>query len=1459
MSSIDNRIVKMQLDNGQFTSAANSTMKTLSKLSESLKFKDGAKGLENITSKVKGVDMSGLSSAVDTVKERFSSLDVVAVTALVNITNSALNAGKKIISSLTLDPIMDGFREYETKMNAIQTIMTNTSSKGTTLDDINKALANLNEYSDKTIYNFAQMTDNIGKATAASVGLEDAVIFVKGLANVAAGFGVDDTAIAGATQQMTQALASGTIRLQDWMSMENRGMGGQMLQEALYKTAEEMGVYVDKSVPFRETLQQNWLSSDIFIKTMEKMANDESLINAATKVKTFTQLLDTMKESVGSGWAVTWETIIGDKDEATELFTSISEGFGKVMGSMADYRNESLKVWKEQGGRQAVLNGLKNIIESIGNVLGPVYEAFKKIIDPWNADRLISISKGFEKITEKLKITDKTAGLIKRTFEGVFSVFKLVGLIIKPIGSLFSGLAGSGGSLIDVFFSMTATLGDWIAKAVEFIESSGAIETAMSLMSKAGESVAYIISNVSEKGTEWFAKGVGLLETYVGKFSGVLKDLVVNASDKVDAIKTFVKEFNDAYKPLDTAKNFVVGVFKAIQNGLADFTNFVKTSVDNIRSFFDSIVNKVKDTNIQAIDFVNAGLFASLLVVVKKLIPLLKNFFTATGDFKDSAIGVLEELQGTLETYQKNLKADILQKIAISIGILAASIWALSKVDPDRLLPAVTALGASVVIITSAMWAFNKIDPKEFSKSASTITLLIGISISLNILASALNKLTDLKWDDILRGVVGLGAACVALLAVVKIIDGANINPSQGTGLLLISGSLYVLAGSMAILGNLKVDTILKSLTTLAAVFAGLSLFLNSTKGIQNSVKIAASLIPLTTSLLILAGVLAIFGNMNIDTLKQGFLVLAVALTELSLFTNSMKGFNGNMTSIGAGLLLLSGALLLLTGVLQILGKMDLKVLGQGLVTMATSLGILAVTLNLMPKNTIGIATGLLILSGAMLVLSGAMKSFGEMSWESICKSLLMMVGIMVSFAGASILLAPAIPIMTSMALGLSALGLAAGLVGGALMLLSVGITMLSGSVVGAGISITAALMSLATVIPVMAAAIALGLVSFITILGYNAAAIERALTQLLTALINVVIANIPLFIEAVTTFISEVIVALETLTPQLVEAVFNVLVSILTTLNENLPTIVNLVNDTLLNLILMVLNNLAASIPQIASAITDVIVAIINAISTNVPRVVNAIFDLVINIVNGLSNAVSEKMPQVRQAMKGLVKAIIDELKACIKDAVTVGGDIMTGLKNGITNGLSKVKEAAKNVAKSALDAAKNLLGINSPSRAFMEVGRWSDEGMAKGLTKYSGLVEDAASDTAEGALSGMQKALSAVDSLVSDNMNSSPVIRPVLDLSEIQNGRSTMDGIMSGGYSMNTTMNAARQVSSGLLSRMSILDGNKPKEEANPTNSSNTIMNTFNITGDNPRAIAEEVSKIIQKQVERKSAVWA
>ena len=97
--------------------------------------------------------MSPLTNAVETVRVRFSALEVMAITALQNITNSALAAGKNLVSAFTVDPIKSGFEEYETQINAVQTILANTSSKGTTLDQVNNALDELNHYADMTIYN----------------------------------------------------------------------------------------------------------------------------------------------------------------------------------------------------------------------------------------------------------------------------------------------------------------------------------------------------------------------------------------------------------------------------------------------------------------------------------------------------------------------------------------------------------------------------------------------------------------------------------------------------------------------------------------------------------------------------------------------------------------------------------------------------------------------------------------------------------------------------------------------------------------------------------------------------------------------------------------------------------------------------------------------------------------------------------------------------------------------------------------------------------------------------------------------------------------------------------------------------------------------------------------------------------------------------------------------------------
>ena len=367
--TIDERVVSMQFDNRQFESNVRTSLGTLDKLKQSLNLKGASDGLDRVRTAAQKCDFSPLGKAVDTVKIKFSALEVMAVTAISNITNSAVNAGKRITKALTIDPVKTGLSEYETQINAVQTILANTQSKGTTLDQVNAALDELNRYADMTIYNFTEMTRNIGTFTAAGVDLETSVAAIKGIANLAAVSGSTSQQAATAMYQLSQALSSGTVKLMDWNSVVNAGMGGQVFQDALKETARVHGIAIDamikKNGSFRETLQEGWLTSEILLETLQKFTGDlseeqlksmgyteaqikeiiklgETANDAATKVKTFTQLMDTLKEAVQSGWAQSWELIIGDFEQAKELWTGVSDVLNEIIGKSADKRNNIL-------------------------------------------------------------------------------------------------------------------------------------------------------------------------------------------------------------------------------------------------------------------------------------------------------------------------------------------------------------------------------------------------------------------------------------------------------------------------------------------------------------------------------------------------------------------------------------------------------------------------------------------------------------------------------------------------------------------------------------------------------------------------------------------------------------------------------------------------------------------------------------------------------------------------------------------------------------------------------------------------------------------------------------------------------------------------------------------------------------------------------------------------------------
>lgn len=378
-TTVDSRVVEMKFDNRHFESNVSTTMSTLDKLKQRLNLTGASKGLENVGAAAKNIKLGGLGSAAETVGLKFNAMYTMADQALRNITNRVQQTAENMIKAFTIDPVKTGFQEYETQINAVQTILANTQSKGTTLEDVNAALDELNAYADKTIYNFTEMTRNIGTFTAAGTDLDTSVKAIQGIANLAAVSGSTSQQASTAMYQLSQALSAGTVKLMDWNSVVNAGMGGQVFQDALKETARVHGIAIDQMIEeqgsFRETLSEGWITSEILTETLEKFtmntegateaeiaANRERLksigyteeqieaifklgntaTNAATKVKTWTQLWDTLKEAAQSGWTQTWELIIGDFEQAKALFTKISDTIGNFINKMSETRNKIL-------------------------------------------------------------------------------------------------------------------------------------------------------------------------------------------------------------------------------------------------------------------------------------------------------------------------------------------------------------------------------------------------------------------------------------------------------------------------------------------------------------------------------------------------------------------------------------------------------------------------------------------------------------------------------------------------------------------------------------------------------------------------------------------------------------------------------------------------------------------------------------------------------------------------------------------------------------------------------------------------------------------------------------------------------------------------------------------------------------------------------------------------------------
>lgn len=1027
---IDKRVVEMAFDNASFEKNAKATIKTLDKLEKSLDLEGSSRALELFQKRTNSLSLSKISSSLDEITSKFSTLGIVGITALTRLTNKAIDTGKKMVEALTIEPVSTGLQEYETQIGAIQTILANTKSKGSSLNDVNKALDELNRYADLTIYNFTEMTRNIGTFTAAGIGLEDSVKAIKGIANLGAISGSRSQQVSTAMYQLSQALAAGTVKLMDWNSVVNAGMGGEIFQESLKETARVHGINVDamiaKQGSFRESLQEGWITSEILIETLQKFTGDlsdeqlraigyteeqiegikdlaKTATDAATKVKTFTQLFDVLKETAQSGWTGSWENIIGNFEEAQQTLTNISYVFQNLIETSSNARNELLSGWKDLGGRTALVEAFVATFNTLASVVVPVKRAFDDIFPPMTSRRLYDLTIRLRNFIKGLQLTNAQGEKLRRSLRGLFAVLDigvtLFSSVLTPALRLFTYIVGgSSDSVLD----FTGNIGDMLVAFRNWIKSNNIVLRGVNKL------VDYLILGIkymklfysAVKESQIVQTVFGKIITYLLEAGLAVQDFGLSAYGFITGLITGIRQI-DATTKISSVSDFIKAMVLSIQNGTASIGVFATDIQNKIGDAVDFIIKKF--ASIRPEHIATAGFILGLIIILKT-IKQIGDAAEGITSLTKSVAANFNKIGKAIAKLKQPAKSTGILKIAVALGILAASIKLLSDIkgaDIAKALATVATLSAILVLIEGIPKNTNLAD------SASTLLVYAGFSIALVNFAKSLKILSDIPWQNLL---ISLGALIPILFILLEISTTSfNFSPDavkRVIAMTLIGPALYIFARSLEKLGNVSFSDISKSLKAFIIVLGTLLLVSFATKKLNWQAML--SLIPMAVGLRLIVATLRKIGEFNVielGTMLKGLLRVVLLLGGVML-ASRLAGENGK--SAAKILFSLGTSINLLVFAIKGISKMTPEEVTKGMLVVTGAYALFALIIGISKfAGEHAQKAGKLItsMSIAMFAMIGVIAIISTFKEESITKGLIVIAAIDIFF---SILLAVA-------------------------------------------------------------------------------------------------------------------------------------------------------------------------------------------------------------------------------------------------------------------------------------------------------------------------------------------------------------------------------------------------------------------------------------------------------------------
>ena len=1043
MNTIDDRIVQMEFDNAQFESNVKTTMSTLDKLKSELDFFGSAKSLSIISDAVGKIDVSALNDLTTGQTKYWTLIGRTINNEMDKIAEKITSIGNSLAKELTVNPVSAGLSEYQMQLDSIQTILANTKSKGSTMEDVTAALDELNTYADYTIYNFSQMTKNIGTFTAAGVGLKTSVASIKGIANLAAVSGSNANQASMAMYQLSQAIAAGTVKLQDWNSVVNAGMGGETFQKALERTAKVMGTGVEEAMAsvngsFRESLSKGWLTSDVLTETLAQIsgAYDEAALKAkgyseeqakaildlaqtateaATQIKSLPQLIDVAKESLGSGWTKSFEYLFGNFEQAKETFTKIGNTMQKFIDMSSDARNSVLKDWSDMGGRRQLITGLANAFWSLAAVVLSVKKAFTDIFPTVTGKTLFDLTKKFREFTATLMISKQTSESIQGVFRGVFSVLKAGLSIVSAVIKLLTPAAKVLLILADCLLTILAPVGDLIAEFVLWVDSTNILNTAISaIITTVGFLLVKIVQAVD--GIIQFVQAVANLPAVQKAFSAIGKT-ITNVYNKVAPyIRLLIGLIGQLYNTIRNIKLPNVGtVITTVVNGITKIYNKLKQLISGITKFGKS--SKTLQTASKVLTG-NKGLLtiapsSGIVTVLNKMVTGVKNLASAikSGQFNlvtatvttiTNAIAALKNIASKAKAVIVGFFSGLVSKISQlrqmenPIKVIGDKIKELAdkvhkfisgtKIGPffDSAIKALDTFKGSIAdFVTFTMGYLQKLDPKALLAFAFGVGL-VALVYSLNNLAVESKKAMTNVANTVGSANTLIRTFNTQMTNVMNTLN-STVESFKKSKIMQVGVAVALFAASLYALKDIEPRQLIASAAAISTIATAMGLLSKACD--TGSAQAAYTMAALGAGVLAIALAFNTLGNVQLDSsLAAKLIVLATAIAGLAAGSIALATFAPQLSKGSIALLAYAAAINLVVGAIAKLADVDFTNIDTTLSAFVVCVGMMAVVAMAAKNVKFTTGAGMLLMIASIYAMEMAMYKIANtgINWDTI-------------------------------------------------------------------------------------------------------------------------------------------------------------------------------------------------------------------------------------------------------------------------------------------------------------------------------------------------------------------------------------------------------------------------------------------------------------------------------------------